>query len=138
MKKPCDLPSHEAQDSIQKGPAQSSTDNVEAQGASNQAEKAPLFGRFSRRSFLSQLGAAGIAATTAPLAHATAAVAEPQTDGHGELIPGAVPLTLRVNGKDYHLMLEPRVALLDTLRERIALPGTKKGCDHGQCGACTV
>jgi xanthine dehydrogenase YagT iron-sulfur-binding subunit len=43
-----------------------------------------------------------------------------------------------VNGKDYHLMLEPRVTLLDTLRERIALPGTKKGCDHGQCGACTV
>jgi xanthine dehydrogenase YagT iron-sulfur-binding subunit len=49
-----------------------------------------------------------------------------------------VPVTLRVNGKDYHLMLEPRVTLLDTLRERIALPGTKKGCDHGQCGACTV
>jgi len=141
MKKSCDLPSHEdaAQHSTEKSSAPDcSFNDVEIQEAQNPPEKAPLFGRFSRRSFLSQLGAAGIAATTAPLAHATAAVAEPQTDGHGELIPGAVPVTLRVNGKDYHLMLEPRVTLLDTLRERIALPGTKKGCDHGQCGACTV
>ena len=45
---------------------------------------------------------------------------------------------LNVNGDDRHLKLEPRVSLLDALRERIGLTGTKKGCDHGQCGACTV
>ena len=47
-------------------------------------------------------------------------------------------MTLKVNGKDYSLQLDPRTTLLDALRERLELTGTKKGCDHGQCGACTV
>ena len=47
-------------------------------------------------------------------------------------------MTLLVNGREYPLKLEPRVTLLDALRERLHLFGTKKGCDHGQCGACTV
>ena len=47
-------------------------------------------------------------------------------------------IRLKVNGRDYELQLEPRVSLLDALRERLGLTGTKKGCDHGQCGACTV
>ena len=46
--------------------------------------------------------------------------------------------TLKVNGEAYHLQLMPWVSLLDVLREEIHLTGTKKGCDHGQCGACTV
>ena len=45
---------------------------------------------------------------------------------------------LKVNGRDQELRVEPRVSLLDALRERLGLSGTKKGCDHGQCGACTV
>lgn len=49
-----------------------------------------------------------------------------------------IPVTLKINEKVYDLHLEPRVTLLDALRERIGLCGTKKGCDHGQCGACTV
>ncbi|HTQ05777.1 MAG TPA: (2Fe-2S)-binding protein, partial [Polyangiaceae bacterium] len=49
-----------------------------------------------------------------------------------------LPVTLNVNGQSRELVLEPRVSLLDALRERIGLTGTKKGCDHGQCGACTV
>ena len=56
----------------------------------------------------------------------------------GTVPPDAVPCTLHVNGKRFDLMLEPRVVLLDALRDRIGLTGTKKGCDHGQCGACTV
>jgi xanthine dehydrogenase YagT iron-sulfur-binding subunit len=50
----------------------------------------------------------------------------------------AVPLTLRINGSEYTLRVDPRTTLLDCLRESICLTGTKKGCDHGQCGACTV
>ena len=50
----------------------------------------------------------------------------------------AQPLTLRINGAEHQMMIEPRVSLLDALRERLALTGTKKGCDRGQCGACTV
>jgi xanthine dehydrogenase YagT iron-sulfur-binding subunit len=50
----------------------------------------------------------------------------------------AVPLTLRINGSEYTLRVDPRTTLLDCLRESISLTGTKKGCDHGQCGACTV
>ena len=50
----------------------------------------------------------------------------------------SVPLRLRVNGKERGLAVEPWTTLLDALRERIGLTGTKKGCDHGACGACTV
>jgi xanthine dehydrogenase YagT iron-sulfur-binding subunit len=49
-----------------------------------------------------------------------------------------VDVTLDINGQPRQLRIEPRVSLLDALRERLGLPGTKKGCDHGQCGACTV
>jgi len=53
-------------------------------------------------------------------------------------IEGAVPITLRINGKEHSLRIDPRTTLLDCIRETAALTGTKKGCDHGQCGACTV
>ena len=58
--------------------------------------------------------------------------------GNGRAVPREVELRLRVNGTPSELRLDPRVTLLDALRERLGLTGTKKGCDQGACGACTV
>ena len=58
--------------------------------------------------------------------------------GHGVLSPAKIPINLKINGLDKQIEVAPWVTLLDLLRERLDLTGTKKGCDHGQCGACTV
>jgi len=95
----------------------------------------------SRRKFLKATGttaAAGVISAYLP-AHASGAV-EQTSENEATLrtVDGAVPITVRINGKDHKLNIDPRTTLLDCIRETVALTGTKKGCDHGQCGACTV
>ena len=88
----------------------------------------------SRRDFIKVTGAAVPAGVLVGegLLHAEAVAA---ADVVG---PGAVPITLRINGETRRLSVEPRVTLLDALRDRLNLTGAKKVCDRGTCGACTV
>jgi xanthine dehydrogenase YagT iron-sulfur-binding subunit len=96
----------------------------------------------TRRKFLLTSGsgvAASLVAGYVPaLARDAAGVVDAAATAGGPNIEGAVPITLRINGKDHQLRIDPRTTLLDCIRETVALTGTKKGCDHGQCGACTV
>src|SRR5882672_9101722 len=96
----------------------------------------------TRRKFLLSSGsgvAASLVAGYVPaLAKDVAAGSDSALTSVGPNIEGAVPITLRINGKDHQLRIDPRTTLLDCIRETVALTGTKKGCDHGQCGACTV
>ena len=91
----------------------------------------------TRREFLSTTGttaAASLIAAYVPLR----ANASEETETSAPAIDGVMPITLRINGKDRQLRVDPRTTLLDCIRESVLLTGTKKGCDHGQCGACTV
>jgi xanthine dehydrogenase YagT iron-sulfur-binding subunit len=67
-----------------------------------------------------------------------AAVAVAPVTAEAKAAADQVAVVLKVNGRDHRLTLDPRVTLLDALRERIGLTGSKKGCDQGQCGACTM
>src|SRR5215813_10161129 len=67
-----------------------------------------------------------------------AEISTPEQAASGAPIAGAIPITLRINGEDRQLRIDPRTTLLDCIREVAQLTGTKKGCDHGQCGACTI
>lgn len=86
----------------------------------------------SRRDFLK---ISGVSAAAPLVSHASALVLEDQVAEHG---PGKVPVALTVNGKALNAQLEPRVTLLDALRDRFDLTGAKRVCDRGTCGACTI
>ncbi len=87
----------------------------------------------SRRVFFKSVGVGSLA--TGALA---AAQAEAQTAGPTALGPGEVPVRLMINGRRHDLRIEPRVTLLDAVRDRLDLTGNKRVCDRGTCGACTM
>lgn len=91
----------------------------------------------SRRNFLAQsLSAAGV--TIAAPSLLNACQSKSAESASSALIQGETTIELKINGQLQTLNIEPRVTLLDALREYLGLTGSKKGCDHGQCGACTV
>ena len=98
----------------------------------------PRRGNLSRRTFISSAGSSAAAVAIVGRSAVAATTVAPAAGADAPSTAGAVPVTLRINGKEHRLKVDPRATLLDCVRETVALTGTKKGCDHGQCGACTV
>lgn len=94
------------------------------------------FGAHSRRTFFKSLGTVAATAATAQVRSVAAELEKASAES--VIGPAAVPVTLKVNGQKLKLTLEPRVTLLDALRNYSSLTGAKEGCDRATCGACTV
>ena len=94
--------------------------------------------KWTRRDFLETSLKTGAVVATVPSALQNQNAQESGVQLTRPNTEGVVPITLRINGEYRQLRVDPRTTLLDCLRETVALTGTKKGCDHGQCGACTV
>lgn len=116
------------------------SDSERSRDEDTELDKKPKKGSITRRSFLTHMGVA----SAALVAGSKSASAEEDSNLKNseqaikKTIPGAVAVSFTVNKKKHKVKIDPRTTLLDCLRENLDITGTKKGCDHGQCGACTV
>jgi xanthine dehydrogenase YagT iron-sulfur-binding subunit len=92
----------------------------------------------TRRHFLKKVAGTSLAITLGPQLIALASAPAPGVAAPTAAATKMIDVQLKINGRDYQLRLDARTSLLDLLRETLQLTGSKKGCDHGQCGACTV
>lgn len=103
------------------------------------SEKPSELGGQTRRQFVTRVAVTAVGATAIPaVMQYESRATEPTPSGASPEGTQKIETKLRINGREHVLTIDPRTTLLDALRDRLGLTGSKKGCDHGQCGACTV
>ena len=126
---------HRAEHKKDLQPRQNDADPRKANGSRESSSS----GGFSRRDFMRGTGIASVAMSATVLLGDEVAKAAGRAQAEGKWVgPGPVDITLRINGQARKLQVEPRVTLLDALRDHLDLTGAKKVCDRATCGACTV